>query len=333
MASRISSQLLGKAQRLLSREVLAAVEARPSELLPDAMWKGLSPEQRAMVQQLRRNLRDGFEPEAPVVERSRATGERREATPFAGTDPIASVSAAPQPNPTTGLDPVAMHELFGATVDTAGLDAFEGQELLDELRRRFFARHVTLDYRQARHVMFTVIDNEGGNVRDVYAGRTIRNVSGIPNPEGPDGFNTEHTWPQSELKEAGKNAAISDLHHLFPVEAFANTKRGHVPFGWVTQVEWQTPDGKSKLGYDAKGQLVFQAPEGHRGNIARALFWVSTAYQLKIDADEEAVLREWDKADPVDDKERARNEAIQKVQGDLNPFVLMPGLADRVKDF
>lgn len=339
MPARISSQLLGKAQQLLSPEVLAVIGKSPKARLPDATWARLSPEQRAMVLEVRKNLNDGFEnTERPQDgERARSTGERRDATPYAGRDPLTStgqVSAAAGPDPQTGLDPVAMNELFGAAVDTTGLEQFEGEGLLLELRKRFYSRHVTLDYRTAREKMFTVIDNDGqGNVKDVYAGRTIKNVNGIPNAEGPNGFNTEHTWPQSQLKAAGKGAAVSDLHHLYPSETFANGKRGHIPFGWVKRVEWQTPDGQSKLGYNERGQMVWTAPEGHRGNIARAMFWVAAAYELDIPPEEEAVLREWAREDPVDDQERARNEAIQKVQGDLNPFVVMPGLIDKVQDF
>ena len=338
MPSRISSQLLGKAQQLLSPELLETIGENPKARLPETTWAQLSREQRAMVLEVRKNLNDGFENRERLQDgdRARNTGERRESTPYAGRDPLSSttaVAAAAGPDPRTGLDPVAMREIFGGTVDTTGLESFEGEGLLQELRKRFYSKHVTLDYKAARHQMFTVIDNHGGEVKDVYAGRTLKNVTGIPNAEGPNGFNTEHTWPQSQLKAAGKTAAVSDLHHLYPTESFANHKRGHIPFGWVKNVEWQTPDGKSKLGYDAGGQMVWTAPEGHRGNIARSMFWIAAAYELHIPSDEEAVLREWSREDPVDPAELARNEAIQKVQGDLNPFVLNPALIDKVRDF
>jgi endonuclease I len=223
-----------------------------------------------------------------------------------------------------------MKDLFGGVVDTAGLEKLEGQPLLDELKDRFFSHHVVLDYSAARKRMFGEIDNQGGKVVDVYAMRTFPG-GGIPKAEGANGFNTEHTWPQSKLKEAGKHDAISDLNHLFPVETFANGKRGHVPFGWVKKVEWE--NGHSKLGLDDKGQRVFTPPEIHRGNVARAMFWIATAYELDIPADEEAVLKQWAKEDPVDPHERARTEAVAKVQGDANPFVLHPELVDKVKDF
>src|SRR6185436_6342384 len=132
-------------------------------------------------------------------------------------------------------------------------------------------------------------------------------------------------------KAAGKGAAVSDLHHLFPVDTETNGIRSNYPFGWVKNVQWEGHG--AQLGTDSKGQIVFTPPERHRGDVARSMFWVAAAYELKIPDDEEAVLKEWDKADPVDDHERRRNEAIAKVQGDENPFVLMPNLTDKVRDF
>lgn len=334
MPGRIPPSLLGKAQQVLSQTVIEQMTAKPNARLPDDVWAQLSKPERAMVLELRKGVRDGFEPDAAPVERTRSTGERSVATPFAGNDPIAGAAPAAQGlNPNTGLDPQAMHEIFGGVVDTTGLETFEGQGLIDELRKRFFSHHVTLDYSTARQRMFTEVDNDGGQVDDVYANRTLNDVHGIPKAEGPNGFNTEHTWPQSKLKAAGKPGALSDLHHLFPVESFANGKRGHVPFGWVQTVQWENKASGAKLGEDAHGQVVFTPPEKHRGDVARALFWISTAYQLHIPNDEEAVLKQWAHEDPVSDKERSRNEKIAKVQGDLNPYVVIPELADKVQDF
>lgn len=328
MPSRLSPALLGKAQKVLSADVLDAISKKPNAMLPDAMWKGLSDPERAMVREVRRQMRDGFEGGAPA-QRDRVTGDLAQPTPFAGVDPLAG--AAPAPDPNTGLDPASMHELFGGVVDTAGLEKLEGQPLLNELRKRFFSHHVVLDYKTARQHLFKEIDNQGGTVKDVYALKELHNVNGIPRAEGDDGFNTEHTWPQSKLKAAGKGAAVSDLNHLFPTESFANNKRGHVPFGWVKTVEWE--NGVSKLGLDDKGQQVFTPPEIHRGNVARSMFWIATAYQLHIPNDEEAVLKEWAKEDPVDPHEVKRTELVAKVQGDANPFVLHPELIDKVQDF
>lgn len=190
--------------------------------------------------------------------------------------------------------------------------------------------HTSLGYDTARDVMLGVtgtFDLTGGMLECVYTGKKVA-------PDGtrtPNGFNTEHTWPQSQLKAQGKDAAVSDLHHLFPVDTTANGKRANLPFGEVVTEHWR--GGGSRLGLDARGVLVFEPPVEHRGNVARAMFWIADAYELDIPPEEEAVLRRWAAADPVDDAERARNQRIAEVQGDLNPFVEHPSLSEQVDDF
>lgn len=321
MALSLPPTLLAAAQRGLPADVLDTVSADPAGQLPAALWEQLTEDQQRMVRTVRSQLRDGFEARtAPAPEVTEPRGQVH----LVGADPLESA-------PTTPNDPEAMHALFGAVVDTTGLEAFEGEALLAELRRRFFGRHVTLDYHDARVALFTRVDGAGGVVRDVYAGRVLEGVSGIPDAEGTQRFNTEHTWPQSQLKAQGKDAAVSDLHHLFPVDTTANGKRANLPFGEVVTEYWR--GGGSRLGLDARGVLVFEPPVEHRGNVARAMFWIADAYELDIPPEEEAVLRRWAAADPVDDAERARNQRIAEVQGDLNPFVEHPSLSEQVDDF
>jgi deoxyribonuclease-1 len=286
--------------------------------VPEAVWKQMSGAQRtAIIEQRRQSRGDGFEGTTTATQ---------------APAPQATIAARPDPlMSTTGLDPAAMHELFGGVVDTKGLDQLEGQALMDELRRRFFSKHVTLDYNSARARMFTVVDNDGGDVHDVYAGRTLKHVTGIPSATGSESFNTEHTWPQSQLKRAGKITAVSDLHHLFPVDTEANGKRGSFPFGIVQSVMWER--NGSKLGRDADGQIVFEPTAGHRGDVARAMFWIATAYGLPIPNGEEKALREWASEDPVDAHEQDRNVRISRVQGDLNPYIIKPELISHVADF
>jgi len=47
----------------------------------------------------------------------------------------------------------------------------------------------------------------------------------------------------------------------------------------------------------------------------------------------ETLLRAWSVADPVDDAERARNEAVFAVQGNRNPFIDAPWWIARIDDF
>lgn len=80
----------------------------------------------------------------------------------------------------------------------------------------------------------------------------------------------------------------------------------------------------------------FEPPEAHKGNVARAMFYFCTMYKEAADvADsrffslQEATLRRWHDRDPPDTTEIERSNEIREAQGNDNPFVLDPTLADR----
>ena len=120
-----------------------------------------------------------------------------------------------------------------------------------------------------------------------------------PGP-GPGGefMNAEHTWPQSFFDE--REPMRSDLHHLFPTESEANGARGHKYFA-----ELADDDGEAIGSIGSRTtEEAFEPPAGHKGNVARALFYFAVQYRQAIPDHEEAVLRTWHLGDPVDDAER-----------------------------
>ena len=214
-----------------------------------------------------------------------------------------------------------------APIDPKLVDSLTDEQLLDAIRHLAAPRRM-LDYGPARRAMFGKVDNERGHVRCVYTSRELTTTN-IPKADGPGGMNTEHTWPKSQGVK--NTCAISDLHHLYPTDTDANSKRASYPFGVVVKVHWEK--GGSKLGLDARGQTVFEPRDDHKGNVARSMFYVSNLYGLRIPYEEEVALKAWNHADPVDDPERARNDAIARWQGNRNPYVDDENIADRVADF
>lgn len=206
-------------------------------------------------------------------------------------------------------------------------DPFQGlrdEALLKAIQGASAGKQV-VSYTEARKQIFTNLDVHNGKVRDVY---THREIAGGRIPDSSD-VNVEHTWPQSK---GATGAAKSDLHHLFPTDSRANSTRGSFPFGTVENVQWSSPSG-AKFGTDAQGRKVFEPPDEHKGNVARAMFYFSAEYNKPIPNDEEAVLREWNKLDGVDAAELERNRRIAGLQGNLNQFVMHAHLADRIQDF
>lgn len=178
---------------------------------------------------------------------------------------------------------------------------------------------VGVDYSEARRLMFTKLDNVGGQVECVYTGRK-GSYHAIPSDKD---MNCEHTWPQSH---GATGVAKSDLHHLFPTDSQANSTRGSLPFGLVASPNWE--EGGSKCDGE-----VFEIRPQHRGNAARATFYFAVRYGKRIDNQEEAALRQWNKEDPVDEAEKTRNDKIENVQHNRNPFIDHPEFVDQISDF
>jgi len=207
-------------------------------------------------------------------------------------------------------------------------------------------QHVPVGYNNARVFLlgkfYLIQDENGYGVKDVYCDRNHMRGDfseiGAPGPDKvPDStiINVEHTWPQSRFtSKYGKDMQKSDLHHLFPTDSQMNSVRGNDWFGEVVKDTKTLKCKNVRFGKTAQGGPdVFEPPKEHRGNVARALFYFSTRYDLPIGDQQEEVLRKWNNDDPVDAEEQDRNNKIAEAQGNRNPFVDYPEIADKLHDF
>ncbi len=210
------------------------------------------------------------------------------------------------------------------------------------------AKHTAYGYDRARKFLFgkfylVQTNNEGGNgIKEMYCDRVYigNDFNKGPRPGTnviPDHtvINVEHTWPQSKFSGLyPKDLQKSDLHHLFPTDSSLNSLRGNNMFGEVEVDEKQTKCGVSRYGYGSGGtQRVFEPPDSHKGVVARALFYFSVRYEISIPEAEERILKMWNNEFPVDDEEMTRNNEIEKVQMNRNPFIDYPELANQIADF
>lgn len=179
--------------------------------------------------------------------------------------------------------------------------------------------HSSYNYTEARKLMFGSVDNVNGMVECIYTGKKIK-TSGIPSHSI---MNAEHSWPQSK---GAKGIAKTDLHHLFPCDSNVNSRRGNSPFAYVSHPTWQEGGSKSD-------KASFEVRKEKRGDIARALFYFSVRYNMRIDSKQEQVLKEWHEQDPVDAYEKRRNDKIQNFQNNRNPFIDRPEFVGMIKDF
>ena len=213
----------------------------------------------------------------------------------------------------------------------SGLDGLSDGPLKDALHD-IVAGHRAFTYDDARDLMYGkrgTIDVVDGMIECVYTGRRVT----PDRTKTPGGFNTEHSWPRSD--GADELPAVADIHHLFPVDAQANSTRRNQRYGDTNcgnSCDYAV--GGSSLGPAADGEgTAFEVRGKSQGDMARAHFYFSVRYELPIPSSEEDDLRAWHVADPVDDAERARNDRIERVQNNRNPFIDLPELVERIDNF
>jgi deoxyribonuclease-1 len=179
-------------------------------------------------------------------------------------------------------------------------------------------------------------DQKGYFVQDVYCQKIFRrNISPTTMPNHAE-INVEHTWPQSRFTHKhAKNFQKADLHHLYPTDSKANSTRGNHTFSEI--VNGRNPGDNCDVAYYGRnretGSQSFEPPHEHKGNVARAIFYFSIRYDIKIPDHEEFYLRQWNELDPVDLEEMERNAIIESIQGNRNPFIDDAQYADLIDNF
>jgi len=203
---------------------------------------------------------------------------------------------------------------------------------------------IVLGYDGARKIMFGKLflkqDGNGNYITDVYCQKRFGPEAGVAPGSIPNGvkINCEHTWPQSKFTNSYPiEMQKSDLHHIFPSDSKANSIRGNDDFvnvGDDNGVLASDDCTTSKFGSsNVSSNDGFEPPLTHKGNVARALFYFSVHYKMPLGKAQEEVLRRWNDLDPVDQEEIDRNNAIYAVQGNRNPFIDFPGLANNINKF
>lgn len=219
-------------------------------------------------------------------------------------------------------------------------------EIAEGCQGRGCYRHSPVGYSNARTFLlgYFYLVQQGGQfgVRDVYCDKVYGPNEFRGDRPGPNRIpdhrvvNVEHTWPQSRFsRRYDTETQKSDLHHLYPTDTELNSIRSSFPFGDVQKDMGGSLKcgGQSRFGITHGGETVFEVPDHHKGNVARAVFYFAIRYDMQIDPRQEGNLRDWNRMDPVDQEEMARNDEIFKAQGNRNPFVDYPALADRISDF
>lgn len=218
----------------------------------------------------------------------------------------------------------------------------KNENLTEKLYSLLTHGHKAVGYESAKRYIFGDLHMQkdvDGNffVQDVYCNKIIKSGVGPGLVPSNDKLNIEHTWPQSKFSGSFDNEMQkSDMHHLYPTDSKANSIRSNNRFADVSSNRYlknDCTDSKSGPSTTSGGDRFFEPPTEHKGNVARALFYFSVRYKLKINSKELEVLRRWNDLDPVDENEVIRNDKIEKLQGNRNPFIDFPSLASDIDRF
>ena len=170
----------------------------------------------------------------------------------------------------------------------------------------------------------------------------------VGNGSAVSGMNKEHVAPQSWWGKGTGIAVGNDLFQVIPSDAKANSAKGNFPLGEVSG-STVFSNARMKTGDDAHGDRVFEPCDEYKGDFARIFFYVATCYpdvnwqdrsdvNVSFRKEDYPTLKEdilpmllrWSKNDPVCEWEITRNERAYGEQGNRNPFVDFPNLAEYI---
>jgi endonuclease I len=159
------------------------------------------------------------------------------------------------------------------------------------------------------------------------------------------GWNREHLWCNSYGLD-DQEPAFSDLHNLRAIDATVNSSRGNKFYNLsnTNDLGYRNP-GHAEAPLTTTDTMSWSPPDEMKGDIARALFYMAVRYTgdrtnepalYLTDLTNQVssatnlmgrltTLLRWHLADPVDDRERLRNDRVDALyQHNRNPFVDRP---------
>ena len=179
-----------------------------------------------------------------------------------------------------------------------------------------------------------------------------------------DCYNREHSIPKSWF--GGSTSGIGcDIFHLVPTDGKINSTRSNDEFGEVAGAKNYYGNGTGAAGTwstdrptiaSAAGEVihgsgqVFEPKDQYKGDFARGYMGTIIKWQLANMTNSNnffsgeytpsgyfgftkkavVLMMKWHREDPVSQKEIDRNNGIQKTQGNRNPFIDYPYLAEYI---
>lgn len=187
-------------------------------------------------------------------------------------------------------------------------------------------------YKTTLMSQFEVKDTTNGQsyVTCCYSGEN--KVFNDPFDWSDNDYSREHTYAHSWMGTFPCNdpeqEEYADQHNLYPANLpNANSPRSNLPLEDISgDVVFNYLEGS--VGYNGNGQLVYEPRASHKGNAARAIFYMATCYSgnggnnWALPTNQSATsLVNWHFNDLPDNYEIARHEYIFNLQNNRNPYI------------
>jgi endonuclease I len=214
--------------------------------------------------------------------------------------------------------------------------------------------HIKIPYTSTATDTWNVLEladqdpNDSGRIIDVYKNRTYPKYGA-----GNNDYNREHTWPKSYgfPDDGSTNKPYSDCHLLMLCDVSYNTSRSNNYFddclsGCST---YPADNYNGESGVNLRNTNTWETWMGRRGDVARAQFYADVRYAGDVSNEPDLILTDdpdlivvyssnaavahmgilqtliqWHYEDPVDDRERNRNDVVYAFQNNRNPFIDNP---------
>ncbi len=202
------------------------------------------------------------------------------------------------------------------------------------------------------------VNGDNKTMEDIYSSKPYTSSNGKSSASDcGQGWNKEHTVPQSWFKEA--SPMKSDAHHVFPTDTRMNSCRSSYPYGENDGSKYCNSYGYGHLGASTfpgytgqvfdPGSKEEYGEKCYRGDLARVYFYMATRYRTtnftngsgsssftysdgvaNLTDYMKNLMLKWHREDPVSEKELKRNNAIYAHQHNRNPFVDYPELVEYI---
>lgn len=234
------------------------------------------------------------------------------------------------------------YELIDKEAYYQGVNLEQTGDALRKTLNTLLSSMTVYSYDQARYILPYTDENpyKKGYLYSLYDGDDL-----LGQWDGGKSWNREHVWACAHMNinnlgrpDGSTRNHTTDLHNLRACSKDTNEFHSDKYYDLTQSANFMFPNVTQD---DVAGIHNFVGD--HRGDVARVLFYMYSRYtdlylvddvlnaaNQELTMGKLSLLLEWNKQDPVDDFEIQRNNRIYQYQGNRNPFIDYPELADKL---